>query len=98
MSAILDDPEAKALTLPSKVAKLGELAADLGWRVTYTFADGPPASVALKVARGRRRAFGVWLLADDRIRWQGGAANQVPGGSLNTCAKLRTYLEAPPGG
>jgi hypothetical protein len=76
-----DDIDAKALTIPGPVFKLYELAADTGWRVSLSFAPGPPANVALRARRGTIRAYGSWNLTDG-TKWNRGAANLAPGGGV----------------
>lgn len=85
--------------VPNTVSKIGQEARDLGWSVVYTYASPPyRPSVALRVFRGRRRAFAVWHLdsATGGARFAGAAGNVIPGGHLPTLASFRTFLVAPP--
>lgn len=91
------DEDAVALTVPGAVRRVAELAGDLGWRVVFQFADGPPPSVVLKVARGRQRAYGLWLL-EDGCKYRGGASNRLDLGAFRTLAMLRGYLAEPDDG
>jgi hypothetical protein len=89
---MIDDADAKTLTVPGNVANTATLAIDLGWNIALTFADGPPINVALRVARGTIRAYGVWHLDDDRAKWSGGAVNRIPGGHLRTYTAFKNLL------
>jgi hypothetical protein len=75
-----DDADAKTLTVPGAVVKAYELAADLGWRCSLTFAPGPPANVALRFRRatadGLQAGYAIWHL-DDGCKFQSGAMNPL---------------------
>lgn len=87
-----EDVDAVALTMPGPVVRVATMGADLGWSWCVSFAPGPPQTVALRFARGDRRAYGVWQLVDGRGRFTSAVANLVPGGYLRTLAGLKAHL------